>query len=478
MMGSSNFMMGTPFVTPDKGIAGIYGRRQMSLMTDPKTGKIYSHSGYRKGQNPQGIMQEFGFANPEKAGELLGVDRNAIQGLRTLMEKKFGKDINKISLKESEDFLRKSGIDFVNHPQNLEKSYQFLPGILKAGESDLVYEKGGYLANAKNGGQLMRYKNGGYLDLSAPEKKKFNAAAKAMGHTRKQHAAHTFEIGGYLPMYQLGGGISIPSSYVPGTTAPGPTAAPAITGAGAGTPQFNTGAGGGVNQLSQIQGGDIGEASGGGGQVTFDPPLMIPLNSGQIGEMEGGEAPAESVGAPQNPARGAEENANNLGAGIAGMAGQFFADGGQLPQYALGSWLGAAGGIASAIPVVGTIAGPILKTAGKIAEKKEAEAAAKEEARRNSLQAQFEFDQQAKGVQDQFALPEAQYEYGGGLMEGNFKNPVIVNYKNGQTHDGPQGGIPVDSLGNPSSVSKRSAVGLTKKGEVTWNGYVFSDDLT
>lgn len=56
------------------------------------------------------------------------------------------------------------------------------------------------------------------------------------------------------------------------------------------------------------------------------------------------------------------------------------------------------------------------------------------------------------------------------------KRPVIRRY-NGQTHEEADGGIPVDSNGNPSIMTGNNPVGLTEKNEVAWNGYVFSDFL-
>lgn len=58
----------------------------------------------------------------------------------------------------------------------------------------------------------------------------------------------------------------------------------------------------------------------------------------------------------------------------------------------------------------------------------------------------------------------------------------LLNYE-GQTHNGPQGGIPVDSNGSPSIVSKRKPVGLTENKESAWKSpksgktYIFSDQL-
>ena len=53
---------------------------------------------------------------------------------------------------------------------------------------------GGAKKRYKSGGRS--YKDGGYTTLSTKEKTEFDADAKAMGHTRKQHAAHTFQSGG------------------------------------------------------------------------------------------------------------------------------------------------------------------------------------------------------------------------------------------------------------------------------------------
>lgn len=45
----------------------------------------------------------------------------------------------------------------------------------------------------------------------------------------------------------------------------------------------------------------------------------------------------------------------------------------------------------------------------------------------------------------------------------------------GQKHSGPNGGIPVDNNGNPTTLSGKQPVALTEDGEVSWNGYVFSN---
>lgn len=53
----------------------------------------------------------------------------------------------------------------------------------------------------------------------------------------------------------------------------------------------------------------------------------------------------------------------------------------------------------------------------------------------------------------------------------------FIDYKNGQTHGGPDGGIPVDERGQPAETSGAPEVALTEKGEVTFNGFVFSNDI-
>ena len=265
---------------------------------------------------------------------------------------------------------------------------------------------------------------------------------------------------------------------------------------------------------------------GGGSNATFNPPLMVPLTSGQIGQGVGG---AGGVGAggtgtggafgmegfedfdfPSEVLEGMESSGSGVG-GIGGMMGEMggeepslqkllgqnpgleeimpdmmsfgslgFQDGGSLPKYQVGSWLGTVGNLASAIPVVGQIAGPILKTVGAMKQQEEAEEEAREAAilqqkRRSFVEGQREKQMQEMGARARASQP---YQFGGGLTEENFQQPVITEYDGGSnTHQQGIGGVPVDSRGNPATVSKQSAVGMTEKGEVTWNGYVFSDNL-
>ncbi len=288
---------------------------------------------------------------------------------------------------------------------------------------------------------LPTYQGGGYLDLSTPEKKKFNAAAKAMGHTRKQHAAHIFANGG------------------------------------------------------QIQG---------GGDVTFNPPVTISLKSGQIGEGGTTEGLGEGIGgafssafdnltdlaSPDVPTEGGLPGIGQLTSQNPGLP-EFipdtlpFQNGGNLPQFASGGWMepeeafGLVGDVASAIPVIGTIAGPIIKTVGKVIGKKQAADKLEHDQDVQARTLDFNSRKRAEAIEEQRTL--SQFQFGGGLTSegGNMRNPVINEYNgNSNTHQQGVGGVPVDAKGNPSTVSKQSAVGLTEKGEVTWNGYVFSDKLT
>lgn len=158
-----------------------------------------------------------------------------------------------------------------------------------------------------------------------------------------------------------------------------------------------------------------------------------------------------------------------------------------LDQYGFGSWLkenGAgllkgAGSLVSMIPGIGQIAGPVLSTAGSViggiqeknaqqdAAQAEADAMAAAQAEQQRVQ---DLETRRTNVVDQKQISYAPtFGFGGNLQ--------LNNYMNGNTHDEGVGGIPVDARGNPATTSKSSAVGLTEKGEVTWNGYVFSDKI-
>lgn len=151
--------------------------------------------------------------------------------------------------------------------------------------------------------------------------------------------------------------------------------------------------------------------------------------------------------------------------------------GGKLPIYQNGGGLAGtanamsiASGVVSDIPVIGPIASPVL---GLIGSGLQAQVQQRENRQKRNME-----------LQENATLNQANYgsfEYGGGLMgqnQGNPKNPAIVNYDGkSHTHEQGIGGIPVDSQGNPVARSGNAPVGLTEKGEIAWNGYVFSDTL-
>lgn len=66
---------------------------------------------------------------------------------------------------------------------------------------------------------------------------------------------------------------------------------------------------------------------------------------------------------------------------------------------------------------------------------------------------------------------------GGGNIAGDSQKGIYVDYNVGQSHGGPDEGIEVDSMGQPVAMSGGEGVGLTEKGEVTFNGDVFSDSV-
>jgi hypothetical protein len=173
---------------------------------------------------------------------------------------------------------------------------------------------------------------------------------------------------------------------------------------------------------------------------------------------------------------------------------------GYLPEYGFGSWLGdnagkilkGVGGVVSVIPGFGQIAGPILIGAGAATDaivghvrKKRAEEELETAEQREEKMAGMRDD--AERYRADFDASKniaygATFEMGGGLMENvprSNQAPMITEYGSGSnSHQEGVGGVPVDAKGNPATVSRQSVVGLTEKGEVTWNGYVFSDKLT
>lgn len=176
-----------------------------------------------------------------------------------------------------------------------------------------------------------------------------------------------------------------------------------------------------------------------------------------------------------------------------------------LPQLGFGSWLKenasgllkGAGSLAKLIPGVGQIAGPILNIAGSIIGKNQQDKAARAEqqkliAEKEAADKKNKFNMElANRKQSLFGGAEQGINYGetfafggdmmgGMMMENQMKQqqPQITEYSDkADLHEEGIGGVPVDARGNPATVSKTSAVGLTEGGEVTWNGYVFSNRL-
>ena len=170
----------------------------------------------------------------------------------------------------------------------------------------------------------------------------------------------------------------------------------------------------------------------------------------------------------------------------------------ELPEYGLGSWLkknaGTLGTVAgtglgmAAIGMTGGLAAPaVLPTmmaAGSIG---------------GSLGGQIGGSiQQNKEQSDMEAAQNQQNEYNRRIQSfnaqskpqnsniptfenGGFRHGGIINY-NGQSHSGPDGGIPIDDNGNPSIQSGNQPTGLTEDNEVAWklpdgNTFIFSDSL-
>lgn len=191
-----------------------------------------------------------------------------------------------------------------------------------------------------------------------------------------------------------------------------------------------------------------------------------------------------------------EQTSNNT------LANNNFEYGGYLlPKKGFGSWLKenssgllqGAGALASAIPGVGAVAGPLLNIAGAAIGKKQADAEMLA-LRKEEIAAQKAFDEEQRKTLEKQTRTQNLFgdnqninyggtfaAYGGDLfMSGNNNNvPNIVEYsKKADLHSEGIGGVPVDVRGNPITTSKTSAVAMTEGGEVTWNGYVFSNRLT
>lgn len=381
------------------------------------------------------------------------------------------------------------------------------------------------------GGKLARHQDGGYLDLSASEKRSFSEDAKAMGHTIEQHAAHIFQGGGML------GGLAQTANQYSGSFGKGQNKQTFNAQQLAGRhedlanlkyldqPDINWG-----NLIAEIGGSALSAASGAG--AFSGGGSSGAFNVGQTAGGQGIEALGQSqLGNSTNlggsfirsanlpPSLGKYQDGGilqtNAGYGVPMEFSQeqqegylpAYGDGGNLlgylPEYSFGSWLGdnagkilkGVGAAASFIPVIGQVAGPILIGAGAatdaiVGSVRKNRAEDELEVAEGREEDRVEQEIQTQGLADNFD-PAKNIDYGatfgfqngGDLVEqsgfpASTQNPVIVGY-NGKSnsHQDGVGGVPVDAKGNPSAVSRQSAVGLTEKGEVTWNGYVFSDKL-
>ena len=168
-----------------------------------------------------------------------------------------------------------------------------------------------------------------------------------------------------------------------------------------------------------------------------------------------------------------------------------------VPKYGFGSWLKenagglmkGAGSLVGLIPGLGQIAGPILDLAGSaiggnqknkaLVAQQQAEIDAKVAADKKM---QYQNDLAIR-EQNLFADKDINYggtfAYGGDLMmQGQSQNPQITDYSgSADKHSEGIGGVPVDIKGNPAKTSRMSAVGMTEGGEITFNGYVFSNKI-
>ena len=128
--------------------------------------KLYSSTG-KKLDGPQGMIQKF---EVDKSKPLFGVADASIYELQEVMSKVLNKKKTDITLKESENLLRKWGIDFFSSKGfRGTPEYHFLPGKIKATTSKLVYKKGGIFYQKFQKGKKINMwnpKNWGVEDLS------------------------------------------------------------------------------------------------------------------------------------------------------------------------------------------------------------------------------------------------------------------------------------------------------------------------
>lgn len=192
-------------------------------------------------------------------------------------------------------------------------------------------------------------------------------------------------------------------------------------------------------------------------------PVQIPMRQQYALTKDQGQKPFDPM-TPYSP----ELPEHGMGGSIAGGAASGAATG-----MALGPWAAAAGAVIGGVGgwLKGRKENEALDAEQELID--EQELAQKEKTQFADRQTRF-----SNIVDDNQTFYGATFENGGLIEQGFVGQPQIIDYSNGEKHgESPINGIPVDARGNPATTSKSSAVGLTEKGEVTWNGYVFSDKL-
>lgn len=151
--------------------------------------------------------------------------------------------------------------------------------------------------------------------------------------------------------------------------------------------------------------------------------------------------------------------------------------GGALQGAAAGAVSGAAIGT-TIYPVIGTAIGAaagalVMGTAGHFAEEESIKAQEEQESLAKSQKAQAEYWGNSANIQSGNWSPMTTMADGGPINEAGAPPQAYQ----GQSHRGPDGGIPVDKSGNPSATTEEPPIALVEDGEVSYKGYIFSDKL-
>jgi lysozyme len=146
--------------------------------------------------------------------------------------------------------------------------------------------------------------------------------------------------------------------------------------------------------------------------------------------------------------------------------------GGALSGMGAGAATGAA--VGSVIPIWGTAVGAVAGAigggiAGHFKEEKADELQTLQRNQMSMATNQRNFNNMNKNNQLGYFRTPTMMAFGG-------QNPVVQEYS-GQTHEGPNQGIPIDGMSNPSQITGGKATSIVEDGEVSWNNYVFSNRL-